>query len=343
MRLIVKILAAAATAGVLLAIAVLFWARSVMHTELDIAAAETFAVQSGESAATVARRLGEQGLIREPRVFALWARFSGDAGNIRTGEYEIAPGTTAAGLLQQLVEGDVRLYPVTLLEGWTWRDVRNALQASDVLTLTLPYDSPEAMAAALELEWPHIEGQLFPETYKVPRGTSDRELLRQAAALMQQELEAAWAARAVDLPLQNEYELLTLASIIERETSLDSERAEVAGVFVRRLNKGMRLQTDPTVIYGLGDSFDGNLTRRHLQTDTPYNTYTRGGLPPTPIAMPGAASLLAAANPAAGETLFFVASAELDGSHVFSTTLDEHNAAVAAYIASLRRARRAGQ
>jgi len=173
----------------------------------------------------------------------------------------------------------------------------------------------------------------------VPRGTTDRALLQQANELLRTELAAAWADRDAKLPLQTPYELLTLGSIIERETSLDSERPRVAGVFVRRINKRMRLQTDPTVIYGLGERFDGNLTRKHLLTDTPYNTYTRSGLPPTPIAMTGRGSLRAAAQPAEGDALYFVASANLDGSHVFSVTLEEHNAAVAAYIAGLRRAR----
>lgn len=339
MRMMPRILGTLAGIVAVLLMLGAVWVRSVMHAPLGNSVSETFTVESGASAAAVANRLQERGFLQQPRVFTLWARLSGDAGRLKAGEYQIEAGTTAAGLLSQLVEGNVQLYPVTLLEGWTWRDLRDALQASDVLTLTLPYESAEALAAALELKWPHVEGQLFPDTYKVPRGSSDSELLRQAAALMQEELAAAWAARASDLPLQDPYELLTLASIIERETSLDAERPQVAGVFVRRLQKRMRLQTDPTVIYGLGDSFDGNLTRKHLQTDTPYNTYTRGGLPPTPISMPGAASLRAAANPAAGDTLFFVASSELDGSHVFSVTLEEHNAAVAAYIASLRRAR----
>lgn len=338
-----RLFAGAVTLALFAGLLTFLWVRSVMHEPLNMESSEAFAVSSGASAASVAADLEARNLLTHPRVFALWARATDAAGSIQAGEYEIAPGTTPAGLLQQLVAGQVRLYPITLLEGWTWRDVRDALQASDVIRLTLSYESAEALAAALDLEHPHIEGLLFPETYKVARGTTDRELLLQAARLMRSELAAAWESRAPDLPLQSPYELLTLASIIERETSLDSERPQVAGVFTRRLQIGMRLQTDPTVIYGLGDSFDGNLTRRDLTTDTPYNTYTRGGLPPTPIAMPGAGSLRAAGQPAAGTALFFVASAELDGSHVFSDTLEQHNIAVAAYIQGLRRARAAGE
>lgn len=341
MRRVIQVFAVATSACLLAGLLSVLWVRSVMHEALPlpVTGPAVLRVPAGASAASVANNLHASGWLPRPEVFTLWARFTGDAARIRVGEYEIKPGTTPVGLLAQLVAGDVVLYPVTLLEGWTWREVRDALSASNVIKLTLDYTSAELLAEQLGLDAGHVEGQWFPDTYKVARGTTDRELLQQAAALMAEELDAAWQERADDVPLTTPYELLTLASIIERETSQDSERARVAGVFVRRLNIGMRLQTDPTVIYGLGDAFDGNLTRKHLVTDTPYNTYTRGGLPPTPIALPGAASLRAAANPADGDALYFVASAELDGSHVFSVTLEEHNAAVAAYIAGLRRAR----
>ena len=336
-----QFMAMAASGLLLVSLLSVLWVRSVMYEPLPLPenGPALLRVPPGVSAAAVAGNLHASGWLPQPRVFSLWARFTGDAARIRVGEYEIALGTTPAGLLAQLVAGDVRLYSVTLLEGWTWRQVRDTLQASDVIEQTLDYSSAETLAADLGLPVDHVEGQWFPDTYKVARGTTDRELLQQAAQLLADELDSAWAQRDESLPLKTPYELLILASIIERETSVDSERARVAGVFIRRLNKRMRLQTDPTVIYGLGDAFDGNLTRRHLVTDTSYNTYTRGGLPPTPIAMPGAASLQAAANPAEGTALYFVASAELDGSHVFSDTLEEHNAAVAAYIAGLRRAR----
>jgi UPF0755 protein len=339
MRGLRKGLSALAITGVVAMCLASVWAWSAAHAPLTMTQPVSLTVQSGASAAAVARQLSEQGVLRSTRLFRVWARLSGAAGQLKAGEYELTPGVSMKGVLDLLVAGRVKLYPFTILEGWTWRDVRDAINASAVVYKTVDLNSAEAMAAYLPGQVQHAEGQLFPDTYAVARGTTDVALLQQAAELMSIRLSAAWDNRAADLPLQTPQQLLTLASIIERETSLDDERAEVAGVFIRRLRKGMRLQTDPTVIYGLGDRFDGNLTRTHLLTDTPYNTYTRGGLPPTPIAMPGEASLQAAANPRDGESLFFVASAKLDGSHVFSVTLDEHNAAVAAYIAALRRAR----
>lgn len=182
----------------------------------------------------------------------------------------------------------------------------------------------------------HPEGQFFPDTYRFPRGIADTEIYRQAHALMRARLAQAWAQRAEDVPLKNPYEALILASIIEKETALASERKAISGVFSRRLRRGMRLQTDPSVIYGLGADFDGNITRRDLVTDTPYNTYTRAGLPPTPIALPGAGALVAAVQPEAGDTLYFVATGLEDGSHYFSKTLEEHNIAVQRYLKTLR-------
>jgi UPF0755 protein len=229
--------------------------------------------------------------------------------------------------------GKVSLYPVTIVEGWTIPELLAALAANPVISKTLDHDSLD-LASILADDAAgsgHPEGWFFPETYMVPRNTSDSTVLRQASKLMNDKLNAIWNSREAGLPLQSPYELLILASIIERETALPSERAKIAGVFVRRLEQGMRLQTDPTVIYGVGADFDGDLTRAHLETDTPYNTYTRDGLPPTPIGLPGEESLYAAAHPAPGDELFFVASGKGDGSHVFSTTLDQHNAAVANY------------
>jgi UPF0755 protein len=281
-------------------------------------------------------------VVEWPRVFALWGRAQDAARRIQAGEYQLEPGVTPAGILQQLVEGRVKLYSLTLLEGWTLRDVLAALADSPAIEVTLDPANP---GTAFLVDDPltagtAAEGWFYPETYSVPRGTTDVEVLRRANALMVEKLQSAWAARSADLPLKSPYELLILASIIERETAVDAERNQVAGVFIRRLRKGMRLQTDPTVIYGLGEAYDGNLTRKDLLTDTPFNTYTRAGLPPTPIGMPSEASLLAAGHPDDGNALYFVASGEADGTHVFSATLEEHNAAVAAYIARLRQANR---
>ena len=348
MRLLNKALLAPAVSGVALLLLGWLWLSYQVYKPLPgLDAGAIFEVPAGASATAVGSQLERQGIISSGRLFSLWARLERQAANIQAGEYEFSSTASMDEILTSLVSGRVRLHPFTIIEGWTWREVRAALAASEFLRSTTEFESAQGMAAALSLPEQHIpaqhiEGQLFPDTYRVPRGTTDLELLAQAAAIMQAKLEQAWEGRETGLPLNNPQELLTLASIVERETSLDSERPRVAGVFVRRLQKRMRLQTDPTVIYGMGERFKGNLTRRDLLTDTPYNTYTRAGLPPTPIAMPGEASLLAAARPAEGEALYFVASAELDGSHVFSVTLEQHNAAVAEYVAALRAKRAQG-
>jgi UPF0755 protein len=346
MRLLIKALLLLAVSGLVLLLLGWLWLSYQAYKPLSgLDAGAVFEVPAGASATAVGSQLERQGVISSGRLFSLWARLERQAASLQAGEYEFSSGASMDEILTSLVSGRVRLHPFTIVEGWTWREVRAALADSEFLRSTTEFESPQGMAAALS--WPerpiperHIEGQLFPDTYRVPRGTTDLQLLAQAAAIMQAKLEQAWQGRNTGLPLNNPEDLLTLASIVERETSLDSERPRVAGVFVRRLQKRMRLQTDPTVIYGMGDRFKGNLTRRDLLTDTPYNTYTRAGLPPTPIAMPGEASLLAAARPAEGDALYFVASAELDGSHVFSATLEQHNAAVAKYVAALRTKRK---
>ncbi|MGI9289878.1 MAG: endolytic transglycosylase MltG [Gammaproteobacteria bacterium] len=299
-----------------------------------------YEISQGASLSGVAYDLEAQGVLTSPAIFVAWGRFTGQAAALQTGEFELLPGSSPKEILDQFVNGRVKLYPFTILEGWTYRDLWSALAGKPFIANGFIDLSYTKQLELLSLDAGHPEGQFYPETYLVPRGTTEVEILRQANALMQAELADAWESRDVGLPLKTPYELLTLASIIERETALDSERPQVAGVFIRRLNKNMRLQTDPTVIYGLGEGYDGNITRKDLLTDTPYNTYTRGGLPPTPIGMPGRASLQAAAHPAEGDTLYFVATGESDGSHVFSRTLEEHNAAVAAYIARLRQLRK---
>ena len=340
MKLLRNILLAALLAGV----AVLAGAQYWMSTPLaGLREPVMYEVPEGASLSRVAAELSEQGIVGWPAVLSAWGRFTGQAQRIKAGEYELEPGLTPKSLLAKLVDGKVMLYPVTLVEGWTIREVLAALAANPAIVTTLPQPANAELLLTLPGtdDTGYAEGIYFPDTYMVPRGTTDIELLAQANRLMQQQLDIVWAERAPDLPLQTPYELLTLASIVERETAVDEERPQVAGVFIRRLKKGMRLQTDPTVIYGLGDAFDGNLTRKHLLTDNPYNTYTRRGLPPTPIGMPGAASLRAAGQPDGGTTLYFVATGDPDGTHVFSETLEEHNAAVAAYISRLKQNRRA--
>jgi UPF0755 protein len=299
----------------------------------------TLEVPPGTTLTALAERLGTTGVLSYPWLLTGYGRVSGLAAELKAGEYEIGAGTTPLGLLQQLVEGRVKLHSLTIVEGWTVRDLMRALRNNPAIRQTLNGADDEALVRALDLPGRQPEGWFFPDTYKFPRHTTDREILSMAHARMQIVLDQAWAGRQADLPLHNAYEALTLASIIEKETALDRERPSIAGVFIRRLEAGMRLQTDPTVIYGLGEEFDGDLTRRQLGKDTPYNTYTRAGLPPSPISLPGESSMLAAVHPDESETLYFVASGEEDGSHIFSKTLRDHNAALKRYLELTRAGR----
>ncbi len=322
---------------VLAVVAGTVWVRTYLSAPLPIAASGyRLEVPAGASLATVARQLSADGMISVPAILTIYGRLSGQAGRIKAGEYAFHPGLTARDLLAELVAGRVQLHSFTLVEGWTVAEIMAALKKSTVLKQTLTTSDAGQLATQLKLEFASAEGAFLPETYLFPRGTTDAELLDMSHKAMQEQLREAWQGRDPDLPLQSAYELLVLASIVERETALAAERPQIAGVFVRRLRKGMLLQTDPSVIYGVGAQFDGNLTRRHLETDTPWNTYTRTGLPPTPIAAPGADALSAAAHPAAGTALFFVASGAGDGSHRFSDTLAEHEKAVRLYLATLK-------
>lgn len=266
-----------------------------------------------------------------PAIFLhAWFRFSGQGRLIKAGSYELAPGTTPQKLLSMLVRGDQALKSVTLVEGWTFNQVRAALQKAEQLSPDTAGLTPEAIMQKLDKPGVHPEGRFFPDTYTYAKGSSDLAVLKRAARAMDKRLDAAWALRNPDTPLKTPDEALILASIVEKETGKPSDRAQIGGVFTNRLRQGMLLQTDPTVIYGLGDKFDGNLRKRDLLADTPYNTYTRAGLPPTPIAMPGRAALLAAVQPAPTKAIYFVARG--DGSSHFSSSLDEHNRAVNKYI-----------
>jgi UPF0755 protein len=254
---------------------------------------------------------------------------------LQVGDYAIRHGITPRELLLKLESGKVIQHRFTIVEGWNLRELRAALAKDEVLEQKARDLDDAALMAALERPGLHPEGRFLPETYHFTRGQSDLDVLRRAALAMDKALADVWAMRATDVPLETPEQLLVLASIIEKETGKVSERPEIAGVFARRLKLGMRLQTDPTVIYGMGSAYAGNIRRSDLTTDTPYNTYTRAGLPPTPIAMPGRAALMAAAQPAPGDALYFVARG--DGSHVFSASLAEHNRAVACH--QLRRCR----
>jgi UPF0755 protein len=283
-------------------------------------------IEPGTPAQRVADVVAASGVDVEPALLYAWFRLSGQARQIKAGSYEVTPGTTPRSLLSMLVRGEESLKSVTLVEGWNFRQVRAALQKAEALKPDSQGLSGEAIMAQLGKPGVHPEGRFFPDTYTYAKGSSDLSVLKRAARAMDKRLEAAWAMRSPDTPLKTADEALVLASIVEKETGKPSDRPEIGGVFTNRLRSGMLLQTDPTVIYGLGEQFDGNLRKRDLLADTPYNTYTRAGLPPTPIAMPGKASLLAAVQPAPTKALYFVARG--DGSSQFSSTLDDHNRAV---------------
>ena len=286
-------------------------------------------IQPGASARTVAQLAVDAGTQTNPTLLYWWFRLSGDARQIKAGSYAIEPGTTPRRLLQKLVNGEQALRSVTFLEGWTFSQVRESLSKAEHLAQDTKGLAPDLIMKALGKPDTHPEGRLFPDTYTYAKGSSDLGVLKSAVQAMDRQLEAAWKLRAIPSPLKTPEQALILASIVEKETGRDSDRAEVAGVFTNRLRIGMMLQTDPTVIYGLGQAFDGNLRRRHLLEDNPWNTYTRAGLPPTPISMPGKASLMAAVQPADTKALYFVARG--DGTSQFSATLEEHNRAVNKY------------
>jgi len=294
-----------------------------------------FNLKPGSSLRSAARDLSAAGVIGMPLLFELIGRLYGNASFIKAGNYEFESPTTPFQVLQKITRGDATQVAIRFIDGWTFRQMREALDAHDAVRHDTQGMSHEAVARKLGIPDAQPEGWFFPETYHFSRGSSDFAILRRAHRLMQTQLNTQWAKRAADLPLATPYEALILASIVEKETGKAGDRAMVASVFVNRLRINMRLQTDPTVIYGMGDVFDGNLRRRDLQADTPWNTYTRSGLPPTPIAMPGLASLQAALNPADSKMLYFVARG--DGSSQFSRTLDEHNNAVNKYQRSGKR------
>jgi len=286
-------------------------------------------VTPGSSLQLVARRLQEEVGLDYPRLFSFWASREGFDRAIRAGEFVISPGMSPRTALQHLLTGPLVQYPFTFIEGTTVRSALDALWESPKLRITLRNSSDEEILAAIGGEFPSLEGALFPDTYFYTAGTTDLALLRRASTRLQQLLEVEWASRAENLPYASPYESLILASIIEKETGLLSERVQVAGVFVRRLQRGMRLQSDPTVIYGMGEDYNGNIRRVDLETNTPYNTYRISGLPPTPIAMTGRGAIHASLHPNDESYLYFVATG--DGGHQFSATLEEHNAAVRRY------------
>ena len=326
MKWLLRAVLALLLVAVLAAGAVWQWLRS----PLNLAAPSVeLSVEPGTNPAEVARAWVAAGVQTDARWLYQWFRWSGQAKQIRAGSYEIHAGITPRGLLDKMVRGDQVMEQLRLIEGWNWRQVRAALAAAPALKARTAQMSDADIMAALGEPGVAPEGRFFPDTYAYSRGVSDLTVLKRAHEAMRKRLAEAWRKRAPDLPLKSADEALILASIVEKETGTPSDRSRVAAVFVNRLRLGMPLQTDPTVIYGLGEAFDGNLRKRDLLADTPYNTYTRGGLPPTPIAMPGAASLQATLNPAPVKSLYFVSRG--DGSSEFSDDLAAHNRAVNKY------------
>ena len=331
MRFVTRILMFAGLLAILVLGAGLWWLHSPMVLNLQPqSAALDLEIEPGSSAAQVAQTVVTSGAQTHSQLLQLWFRVSGQARQIKAGSYEITPGTTPRSLLSMLVRGDQSLKSITLVEGWSFKQVRAALQKAELLAPDSSGLPAETIMQKLGRPGVHPEGRFFPDTYTYAKGSSDLAVLKRAARAMDKRLDAAWALRNPDTPLKSPDEALILASIVEKETGKPSDRAQIAGVFSNRLRINMRLQTDPTVIYGMGDAFDGNIRKRDLQADTPYNTYTRSGLPPTPIAMPGKAALLAAVQPAPTQAIYFVARG--DGTSQFSANLADHNKAVNKYI-----------
>jgi UPF0755 protein len=303
-----------------------WWLNEPMDTRqatLDLS------IEPGTSPKSMAQAVADAGAQTSPTLLYAWFRLSGQSRQMRAGSYEIPPGTSPHRLLNMLVRGEESLRAVTIVEGWNWRQVRQVLAKAESLKPDSRALSDEALMVQLGRPGVAPEGRFYPDTYSYAKGSSDLAVLKRAMKAMDKQVQQAWALRQPGASVNSPEEALILASIVEKETGKGSDRPLISGVFNNRLRIGMRLQTDPTVIYGLGEAFDGNLRRVHLTTDTPWNTYTRTGLPPTPIAMPGKSALLAAVQPAKTAAIYFVAKG--DGSSHFSATLDEHNRAVNRY------------
>jgi UPF0755 protein len=313
--------------------ALLAWdVQRQLHLPLPLTAETSLDIPKGRAFSAVIGDMDQRGLLPSARAalyLRAYVRLKNHGGRIKSGEYVLAPGVTLVQAVALFVSGRTLLYELRFVEGWTFAQAMAQLRAHPQLRHTLPDLRAETVMTALGHPGMHPEGRFFPDTYRFSRDTPDLTVLRNAFDAQARILDSEWQQRAANLPYASAEEALIMASIIEKETGLASERGEIAGVFVRRLGLGMRLQTDPTVIYGIGETFDGNIRLRDLRTDTPYNTYTRGGLPPTPICLPGRAAIHAALHPQDGRSLFFVSRG--DGSHVFSETLDQHNAAVRRY------------
>lgn len=328
--------------GLLVIGVLVFQLLRFQHSTVAVPADQTiFLIKSGSNIKIIAQDLSLQKYIDDPWLFILLAKLKGVETRVRAGEYHIEAGQSPDDLLETFTQGSSIQYSFTVIEGWSFRQMLAAMAQDPIIEHKLEGKSDTEIMTLLGHPEQHPEGMFFPDTYRFPKGTSDIDFLRRAYQVMQKHLEREWNQRASDLPLKNSYEALILASIIEKETGVGFERPLISGVFTQRLKHDMRLQTDPTIIYGLGDQFDGNIRFRDLRKDTPYNTYLHAGLTPTPIALPGLEAIRAALHPAKTEALYFVSKG--DGTHHFSKTLEEHNAAVKRYQLSGRKKRKQTQ
>lgn len=323
-----------------LAVAAFGWQRYQAFADNPLGGVQaggSIVVERGDSLPAVVARLRAAGISGGERYeWQLLGRQLDAASRLHVGEYALEPGTTPRELLLAMRRGDTIRYRFTVVEGWNIRELRAALARAQPLRQETTTLSADALMAALGHPDEHPEGRFLPETYVYGRGDTDLDILRRAYDAMEKALATAWEKRDPETKLKTPYEMLVMASIVEKESGVADERPQIAGLFERRLKIGMRLQTDPTVIYGIGEGYDGNIRRVHLTTDTPYNTYTRDGLPPTPIAMPGVQALQAVANPAPGDSLYFVAIGDGSGRHLFARTLAEHQANVRKYLQNYR-------
>ena len=326
MAFIKKIIVAGVIVSVAAAGGFSWWSKQPLTAD---GAPIDFVIAPGSSVGAATQQMVKAGVPLNPMLFQVLARVTGESARIKAGSYELKPNTSARGLLTQLVRGEFAQEAVTIIEGWTFRQMRDAIRASKTLRQDTASLSDAELMAKVTKEYKEPEGLFFPDTYLFAKGASDLQIYKQAHQMMLDRLNAAWEKREPDLPYKSPYEALTMASIVEKETGQKSERAMIAGVFVNRLRVGMMLQTDPSVIYGMGARYEGKIAKKDLQTDTPYNTYTRYGLPPTPIALPGVQSLAAALAPARTEALYFVS--RNDGTSQFSENLNDHNRAVNLY------------
>lgn len=309
------------------------------NQSIDLQQSEVkFTIYRGNTIRQVAQSLADAGYIEDPVMFIALARLHGENTVIKAGEYLLKPSHTPEDLLRLFTKGDSILYAFTIIEGWTFHQLLAAIKENSILEHTIEGKDDDAILAMITQDYKHPEGLFLPDTYYFPSNTTDIDFLRRSFNTMQLKLNEAWENRVPELPIKTPYEALILASIIEKETGAAFERPLIAAAFIQRLKRGMRLQTDPTIIYGLGEGFDGNIRYGDLRKDTPYNTYLHRGLPPTPIALPGLDAIKAALNPADSDALYFVSKG--DGTHHFSKTLEEHNEAVSKYQLNGRKPKR---